>query len=171
MPRHMIRNVTSLRADTYHYSQTNYQFAFRGNGWAHIHLDWEIDAGWNSLLFRQFICPPTHNTHLPSVIYSVVSETICLDRGILIIQMYNMCKPISKVHSVMAARTQHKAQLLHSAATQHILMNVYIIYIYVYMFIWVRSRMCGCIVTWFCYHLIATRQQQLHDLTHMYICK
>ena len=42
-------------------------------------------------------------------------------------------------------------------------------YIYV---IWVRSRRSGCLVTWFCYHLLAkpgTRQPHLHDLTHIYI--
>ena len=38
--------------------------------------------------------------------------------------------------------------------------------------IWVRSQRCICLVTWFCYHLIAkvnqvTRQSCLRDLTHM----
>ena len=37
--------------------------------------------------------------------------------------------------------------------------------------IWVRSRNCGCLVTWFCYQLIAkpgnTRQPLFRDLTHM----
>ena len=27
--------------------------------------------------------------------------------------------------------------------------------IVVYIYIWVRSSRCGCLVTWFCYHLIA----------------
>ena len=31
--------------------------------------------------------------------------------------------------------------------------------------IWVRSRRCGCLVTWFCYQLIVTRQPQFRDLT------
>ena len=26
---------------------------------------------------------------------------------------------------------------------------------YIYIYIWVRSRNCGCLVTWFCYQLIA----------------
>ena len=36
--------------------------------------------------------------------------------------------------------------------------------------IWVRSRNCGCLVTWFCYQLIAKpgiRQTRFRDLTHM----
>ena len=28
-------------------------------------------------------------------------------------------------------------------------------YIYIYIYMWVRSWRCGCLVTWFCYHLIA----------------
>ena len=38
------------------------------------------------------------------------------------------------------------------------------------MCIWVGSRSCGCLVTWFCYHLIArpvAGQPQFRDLTHM----
>ena len=39
------------------------------------------------------------------------------------------------------------------------------------MSIWVRSRNCGCLFTWFCYQLIAKpgnkRQTQFCDLTHM----
>ena len=41
---------------------------------------------------------------------------------------------------------------------------------YTCIMIWVRSRNCGCLVTWFCYHLIAnqvTRQPQFRDMTHM----
>ena len=51
-----------------------------------------------------------------------------------------------------------------------ILMCVHII-----MYIWVRSRNCGCLVTWFCYQLIAkpgnktATEAQFHDLTHIYI--
>ena len=37
--------------------------------------------------------------------------------------------------------------------------------------IWVRSWRCGCLVTWFCYRMIANpgnkRQPHLRDLTHM----
>ena len=39
-----------------------------------------------------------------------------------------------------------------------------------HIYIWVRSRNCGCLVTWFCYQLIAkqvTRQPQFRDLTHI----
>ena len=38
--------------------------------------------------------------------------------------------------------------------------------------IWVRSLNCGCLVTWFCYQLIAnwiTRQPQFRDLTHIFM--
>ena len=36
--------------------------------------------------------------------------------------------------------------------------------------VWVRSQNCGCLVTWFCYHLIAnqvTRQPKFRVLTHI----
>ena len=40
---------------------------------------------------------------------------------------------------------------------------------------WVRSQRCACLVTWFCYHLIAKpgniRQPHLRDLTHIYFWK
>ena len=38
-------------------------------------------------------------------------------------------------------------------------------------YIWVRSQRCGCLVTWFCYQMIAKpgrRQQHLRDLTHIH---
>ena len=28
-------------------------------------------------------------------------------------------------------------------------------YIFIYVYIWVRPQRCGCLVTWFCYYLIA----------------
>ena len=34
--------------------------------------------------------------------------------------------------------------------------------------IWVRSRNCSRLVTWFCYQLMVTRRPQFHDLTHMF---
>ena len=43
------------------------------------------------------------------------------------------------------------------------------------IYTWVRSRNCGCLVTWFCYQLIAkpgnktATVSQFRDLTHMYI--
>ena len=42
------------------------------------------------------------------------------------------------------------------------------------IYIWVRSRNCGCLVTWFCYQLIAnqvTRQPHIHDPTHQLLRK
>ena len=43
---------------------------------------------------------------------------------------------------------------------------------HVSMSMWVRSWNSSCLVTWFCYQLIAkpgTRHLQLHDLTHIHV--
>ena len=45
-----------------------------------------------------------------------------------------------------------------------------VVMIAIRIMIWVRSQRCDCLVTWFCYHLIAnqvTGQPYFRDLTHM----
>ena len=61
-------------------------------------------------------------------------------------------------------RTRHSISYLWTGSIgsivplemKHLSWNDYnYIYIYMYIYIWVRSQNCGCLVTWFCYQMIA----------------